>query len=316
MKARSCSSTDGSTKESSKRIDPDLSASTPQTSLPRKSLNSFSLADGLFLYIMVAFVKSSEPDGPLLVERREKFVILTLNRPYQLNTLDEALIQEMEKTFARLHEDREARAVVITGAGEAFCAGVEVGGVKYDPLNSRLFLKRLNRVFDLLESLPQPSVAAINGPAVAGGLELALSCTFRVGTADAKLGLPEAKLGLVAAVGTTYRLPRLVGFGRAVEMCLLGDLLDGAEAARIGLIHRVCPSGTHLDEAISFAQRLAEGPPVALSLMKDALYANSCASEGARLLEVLSASVNHYTQDKREGLQAFFEKRSPEFRGR
>ena len=118
--------------------------------------------------------------------------------------------------------DRDVRAVVLTGRGRAFCAGVEMGTGEWNPLNSREFLKDINGVLDDLEQLPQPTIAAINGPAVAGGLELALACTLRVASSAATLGLPEITLGLVAAVGTTYRLPRLIGFGRTLEMaCLL-----------------------------------------------------------------------------------------------
>jgi enoyl-CoA hydratase/carnithine racemase len=252
----------------------------------------------------------------LFVERRGPVVVLTLNRPDALNALTPALIARLEEELSLLGRDRSCRAVVLTGAGKAFCAGVEVGNEEYDPLKARVFLKDLNRVFDDLEGLPQPTVAALNGPAVAGGLELALACTFRFAAESVRLGLPEIKLGLVAAVGTTYRLPRLVGFGRAAEMCLLGDLVDAETARAWGLVNRVYRSEELSAAAEGVATRLAEGPPVALSLMKDALYANAGgAAQGAALLEVLSASVNHFTTDKREGMAAFFEKRPPVFKG-
>lgn len=264
---------------------------------------------------MSASPSSRSSADSLVVERDGGVAVLTLNRPERLNALDAALIGLLERELAELNEDEATRAVVISGAGQAFCAGVDMDGAEYNPLTSRAFLKRLNRVFDLLEGLPQPSVAALEGSAVAGGLELALACTFRVASAGTRLGLPEVKLGLVAAVGTTYRLPRLVGFGRALEMCLLGDLIQAEEAGKIGLVHQVCVPGGHLEAALALARRLAEGPPVAMSLMKDALYANAGAAGAERLLEILSASVNHATEDKEEGIRAFFEKRPPQFRG-
>ncbi|NLE74773.1 MAG: enoyl-CoA hydratase/isomerase family protein [Actinobacteria bacterium] len=248
----------------------------------------------------------------LIVTHTDAVATLTLNRPEKLNTLSVDLIAALEETIADLRTDPDIRAVILTGEGRAFCAGVEVGDTEYNPLNARTFLKNLNRIFDDLEQLPQPTIAAIQGHAVAGGLELALACTFRVASERAQLGLPEVTLGLVAAVGTTYRLPRLVGFGRTAEMALLGDLIDADTALSWGLINRVAPHEKALDVAFAMAQRLAQGPPVAMSLFKDALYAQGSASA---LLEVLSASVNHYTKDKIEGMSAFLEKRPPRFSG-
>jgi enoyl-CoA hydratase/carnithine racemase len=253
----------------------------------------------------------------LVVEKQGTVTHLRLNRPESLNTLTPELIARLDAEIRRLRDDETTRAVVLIGAGRAFCAGVQVGDEEYDPLSARRFLKNLNRVFQDLEGLPQPTVAALNGDAVAGGLELALACTFRVCAEQARMGLPEARLGLVAAVGTTYRLPRLVGFSKAMEMCLLGDLLSADEAMACGLVNRKARPDLLFPQALALAQRLTAGAPVALGLMKDALYANAGAgSQADALLEVLSASVNHYTQDKKEGLQAFFEKREPRFQGR
>lgn len=252
----------------------------------------------------------------LRVEWAGPIARIVLDRPDRLNTLTPLMIRELDAALAQVEADDRVRAVVVTGAGRAFCAGVEVGTEEYNPLNSRVFLKELNRVFDRLESLPQPSLAVINGAAAAGGLELALACTLRLASADARVGLPEATLGLVAAVGTTFRLPRLVGLGKAMEMCLLGGMISAAEARECGLVNWVVEPGRLEEQAGEVAGRLAAGPPVALGLMKDALLANAGGGKDAAvLLEVLSASVNHYTQDKREGLAAFLEKRPPLFKG-
>ncbi|MBW1644822.1 MAG: enoyl-CoA hydratase/isomerase family protein [Deltaproteobacteria bacterium] len=253
----------------------------------------------------------------IIVAREGNLATLTLNRPGELNAFTTAMVACLERELAALAADPEVRAVIITGAGRAFCAGVDIGEKTYNPLNARTFLKTFNRVVRLVENLPQPTVAALNGAAVAGGLELALACTFRVAGEEIKLGLPEINLGLVAAVGTTYRLPRLVGFGRAVEMCLLGELINGRQAADWGLVNRAVPGTEVMAAARELAARLAKQPPVALSLVKDALVVNATPHlESAALLEILSASVNHYTEDKKEGLAAFKERRPPHFTGR
>ena len=253
---------------------------------------------------------------PLLVNRHGSVTVLTLNRPEHLNTLSPHLIDRLAKEVEHLRTDETVRAVVLTGSGRAFCAGVEVGNQEYDPLSARSFLKNLNRIFDDLEHLPQPTLAALNGPAVAGGLELALACTMRIAASDTHVALPEIRLGLVAAVGTTYRLPRLVGFGRALEMALLGDPIDAPTALDWGLVNRVVPREDVVGVAMDLAERLAAGPPVAIGLVKDAFYAATAGPSATSLIEVLSASVNHFTHDKVEGLTAFFEKRPPRFEGK
>jgi enoyl-CoA hydratase/carnithine racemase len=252
----------------------------------------------------------------IIVTRNDTIATITLNRPKQLNAFTTSMVDELEKALTTLRDDPTIRVVVLTGSGKAFCAGVDIGEKPYNPLNSRIFLKTFNRVVAMLESLPQPTVAILHGAAVAGGLELALACTFRLAAREAKMGLPEINLGLVAAVGTTYRLPRLVGFGKAVEMCLLGDLMSGVEAEAAGLVNRAVPRENLKDEAAGMVQKLAENPPVAMSLVKDALYAAATPHEASHsLMEILSASVNHYTEDKKEGLAAFLDKRKPNFSG-
>ncbi len=254
--------------------------------------------------------------GDIRLERSGAIARIVLDRPGRLNTLTPLMIRELDAALVQVEADDHIRVVVVTGAGRAFCAGVEVGTEEYNPLNSRVFLKDLNRVFDRLESLPQPSLAVINGAAAAGGLELALACSLRMASTEARMGLPEATLGLVAAVGTTLRLPRLVGLGKAMEMCLLGGIISAGEARECGLVNWAVEPGRLQQEAEEVAGRLAAGPPVALGLMKDALLATAGGTkEASLLLEVLSASVNHYTQDKKEGLAAFLEKRPPVFKG-
>ena len=246
----------------------------------------------------------------------EKVATVTLNRPQHLNAFTTSMVSELEKELALIRDDPKIRAVLLTGNGKAFCAGVDIQEKPYNPLNARIFLKTFNRVIKMVESLPQPTVAVLHGAVVAGGLELALACTFRIAAENAKIGLPEINLGLVTAGGTTFRLPRLVGFGTAMEMCLLGTLITGAEAETKGLVNWSFPEKTLWLEAELLVKKLADQPPIALSLIKDALYAAAAPHEtNDSLMEIISASVNHYTEDKKEGLAAFLAKRKPDFSG-
>lgn len=250
------------------------------------------------------------------VTREDTVATITLNRPQQLNAFTTSMVGELEHELALIRDDSEIRTVLLTGNGKAFCAGVDIQEKPYNPLNSRIFLKTFNRVVKMVEELPQPSVAVLHGAAVAGGLELALACTFRIAAREAKMGLPEINLGLVAAVGTTYRLPRLVGFGKAMEMCLLGSLITGSEAERIGLVNWSFPEEILENETKLLVKKLSAQPPIAMSLVKDAFYTAATPHEtNASLMEILSASVNHFTKDKREGLAAFRDKRKPDFSG-
>lgn len=252
----------------------------------------------------------------ILVKKEGRIATITLNRPDHMNSLTASMIRCLEKELESLRDDTEIRALMLNGSGKAFCAGVDMHETTYNPLNSRIFLKSFNRMLKTLEMLPQPSIAVMNGASVAGGLELALACTFRIAATDAKMGLPEIRLGLVAAAGTTYRLPRLVGFGKAMEMCILGELMTGKEALSCGLVNWAVSKDEILEKAMTVAERLSESPPIAVSLVKDAMYTTATPHfDHAAFLEILSASVNHYSEDKKEGLAAFFDKRKAKFQG-
>jgi len=255
----------------------------------------------------------------LLVETRQRVARVTVNRPDKLNALDDRTLAELDEAFAALGADPEVGGVVVTGAGEkAFVAGADISELADGgPRESRERSLRGQRVFDRLEGLGKPVVAAINGFALGGGCELALACHVRVASEKARLGTPEVKLGLICGYGGTQRLPRLVGRGRALELLLTGEMVDAAEALRIGLVNRVVPPGELLDAADGLLRRMLSNGPLALRLTLEAVsrgadmsLADAQAHESA-LFGVVSGS-----EDMREGTRAFLEKRPPRFTGR
>jgi len=248
---------------------------------------------------------------------QEGLAFLTITRPEVLNALNFALIRELAGALDTVAAS-EARVLIITGAGEkAFCAGADIKELTGRTLTEQRQGAELGQAaFAKLDHLPIPSIALVNGYAFGGGSELALSCTFRLATANAKFGLPEIKLGLIPGYGGTQRLPRLIGETRAMEMILTGRTVGAEEALRIGLVSRVVEPPV-LEGAIKFAREFMGYSRVACQLARLAVQRTGHATlpEGLRAEADLSTLV-YQTADAAEGMQAFLDKRAPKFKDR
>jgi enoyl-CoA hydratase len=244
---------------------------------------------------------------------------VTVNRPQKLNALNTALVLELEDAFRRVRTENAIRALIVTGAGEkAFVAGADINELAVlTPVEAQTYAARGQRTLRELETMTKPSVAAVNGYALGGGLELAMACTVRFASPNAKLGQPEIKLGILPGYGGTQRLPRLVGRGRALEMLLAGDPIDAAEAHRIGLVNAVVAQPDLLAHCRQWLAKVLANAPVAAALIVQAvdLGLNAGLDEGLRY-EAAAFGLTTATEDRREGTRAFLEKRQPAFAGK
>jgi enoyl-CoA hydratase len=251
------------------------------------------------------------------LKRVEEFAVLTLNRPEALNALSFALLEEIGRTFDQV-AGSNARALLITGAGsKAFCAGADIKELTGRPLVAQKGGAEFGQaVFAKLDRLPMPSVAIINGYAFGGGLELALACTFRLATRNARMALPEIKLGLIPGYGGTQRLPRMVGVARALELVMTGRTVDAEEAARIGLVHRVVDDDA-VPAGVAFAREFSGYSLPVLGFAREAVTRalDTPLHEGLKIEADLS-TLAFLTEDSAEGMAAFIEKRKPGFKDR
>ena len=244
---------------------------------------------------------------------------VTVNRPEKRNALNAEIVTQLFHTFLELDGDPAVRAVVLTGAGEkAFVAGADIGELaQMTPLTGIEVSRAGQDAFRFIETMRMPVIAAINGFALGGGLELALACHVRIASETARLGLPEVKLGIIPGYGGTVRLPRLVGRGRALELILTGDMIDANEAFRIGLVNRVVPLDRLAEEARTFASTIIENGPVAIALAIEAVdHGYNSTTEDALRLESNLFGLLASTGDMREGMSAFLEKRKADFQGK
>lgn len=246
-------------------------------------------------------------------------VLIVVDRPGKLNALNNAAMDELDDAFRRIETEPDFRGFILTGAGEkAFVAGADINELSAaTPLEGKARCLRDQAIMRRLETCLKPSIAAINGYALGGGLELAMCCTLRVAASTAKLGLPEVRIGVFPANGGTQRLPRLIGRGRALEMMLTGKPIDAAEAYRCGLVNHVVEPAVLLPFCRGLLDDILANAPVAVASILECVDAGEqCGiAEGLRLEAACYAAVSS-SEDRREGTRAFLEKRPPAFQGK
>jgi len=257
----------------------------------------------------------------LRIERQDAIAILTLNRPESLNAWNAKMRGEMREAVDALVADDELRVLIVTGTGRGFSAGEDVRGMEdLAAVSTRAFrrvVRSFHGIFDALEAIEVPVIAAINGVAAGGGLELALSCDFRIASDAARMGFPENKVGLIPGSGGCSRLVKLVGPARAKRLVMTGRMISAQEALELGLVEDVVPAAELMAKALEFARELAAKAPQATGLAK--LVINNCLDVDlgtGRNFERLGQSVLKRTEDHKEGARAFIEKRPAAFTGR
>ncbi len=247
--------------------------------------------------------------------------LFTLNRPDRLNSWNVLMRDEMAQAVREVVRDDAVRVLIVTGAGRAFSAGEDVRGMEglkqAGTKVARRVARGIHNVFDELEAIEVPVIAALNGVAAGGGLELALSCDFRIAADTARLGFPENNVGLIPGSGGCSRLVKLLGPAKAKRLVMTGEMINAAEALKLGLVDEVVPSAELNEQVMGFARKLAAKAPLALGLAK--LVINACVNadlETGRNLERLAQSALKHSEDHLEGVRAFVEKRSAAFKGR
>ena len=255
----------------------------------------------------------------LLFDRDGAVARLTINRPQVLNALNSATIDELRRAVLDIKHDQGIRVVIITGAGEkSFVAGADINELAVQrPVEGKEHARQGQHVFDLIENLGKPVIAAINGFALGGGCELAMACTLRIAASTARLGQPEINLGIIPGYGGTQRLARLVGKGVALDLMLTGRQVEADEALRIGLVNRVVPRDALMADAATLAGELAAKAPIAMQYIIESVNRGLEVSfDKAQFLEATLFGLVASTDDMREGTQAFLQKRKPQFKGR
>lgn len=255
----------------------------------------------------------------ILAEKENGLAIITINRPTKLNALNKATIQELHEAFKALDADKEVKAIIVTGSGEkAFVAGADISEfADFDVAQGgELAAKGQELLFDFVENLSTPVIAAVNGFALGGGLELAMAAHFRVASDNAKMGLPEVSLGVIPGYGGTQRLPQLVGKGRAMELIMTAGMIGAEDAKAYGLVNHVVPQAELVDFCKGIASKIMKNSPVAISAAIKAINANFTDGVNGYEAEIKAFGEAFGTADFKEGTTAFLEKRKAEFSGK
>src|SRR5881394_1712609 len=255
----------------------------------------------------------------LLVEKKNSIAYVTVNRPKVLNALNMATMEELRAAFHDIKNDAGVRVVIVTGAGEkAFIAGADISELaKHDAVRGKEYTHKGQSVLNLIENLGKPVIACINGFALGGGCEIAMACTMRFASENAKIGQPEVKLGIIPGYGGSQRLPRLVGKGLAMQQILTGEMITAQEAHRIGLVNEVTTAAELIPRAEAIAQKIIANAPLAVQYTMEAVNKGMEAplAEGLYIEAVLFGAACA-TEDKKEGTTAFLEKRPAQFKGK
>jgi len=254
----------------------------------------------------------------LIYEKEDNVAIVTLNRPEVYNAIDERIMRELNELMNEVAVDAGIRALILTGGAGVFCAGADIGFAQNaDPIEAMEFTALCNKAVNKMANLDIPVIAAIAKLALGGGCELALACDIRIASIGTRIGLPEVNLGIIPGTGGTQRMTRLVGEGWAKQLILTGEPIDAETALSMGLITKVVPAGSLMDEAKKMAAELAAKPPIALKMAKKSINYSGNVDLGSGLeYEQKSCSMLFATEDQKEGMRAFMEKRRPVYQGK
>ena len=255
----------------------------------------------------------------ILIEKQDAIAIVTINRPTKLNALNKATIQELHDGFKSLNEDKSVKAIIVTGSGEkAFVAGADISEFANFSVEEgeKLAAEGQRLLFDFVQNLSTPVIAAVNGFALGGGLELAMSCHFRVASDNAKMGLPEVTLGVIPGYGGTQRLAQLVGKGRAMEMIMTAGMIDAETAKNYGLVNHIVAQEELLDFTKGIATKITKNSSVAIAKAIQAVNANYTDGINGYQVEIENFGFCFGTEDFKEGTTAFLEKRKANFPGK
>jgi enoyl-CoA hydratase/carnithine racemase len=261
----------------------------------------------------------------IIYAKENRVATITLNRPAKLNAYSEVMVHEIIAALGDARDDDGVRAVIITGAGRGFCSGGDISSNFQYPARYRghrmeallEMRENMHQLVTLLRRFDKPTIAAVNGPAVAGGLTLALCCDFRIAAESARLGDTSLKFALIPDEGGAYLFPKYMGLQNALKMSLFSEVYPARQAKELGLVTEVVPDAELMTMARAWAERLADGPPIAIRITKRMMYKQQTMElENALEDAALSVMVTNYCDDVKEGIAAFHEKRKPDFKGR